>query len=65
MAKETWGEKDFSPEEWAELEEDIRLSEAEYERGEYVEYGPGDKEAFLAGVIERGRAAPAAEKKGS
>ena len=43
----------------------IELSEAEYERGEYVEYGPEDKGAFLSGVIERGRAALAAEKKAS
>ena len=34
MAKETWGGGNFSPAEWAELEEEILLSEAEYERGE-------------------------------
>ena len=63
MAKKTWGERDFTPEAWAELAANIQASEAEYDRGEYEEYGPEDKKAFLDGVIQRGRALLAAEKR--
>ena len=62
MATETWGEADFTPEEWAELAEDIRVCEEEEARGEYEEYGPGDGEKFLEGVIARGRAILSAER---
>ena len=64
MAKGSWGREEFSPEGWAELDEAIAVSEAEYDRGEYVEYGAEDKEAFLAGVMARGRAALAEKQAG-
>ena len=63
MADETWGELDLSPDERAELHASIEMSEEEEARGDYSEYGPGDREKFLEDMIAEGRALLMAEQR--
>lgn len=57
-----WAEE-MSEAEWAELEADMGAADEAYERGDFVELTPETREAFVAGVRERGRAMLAAERK--
>lgn len=61
-AMTNWAEE-MSEEEWAELEADGVAADEAYERGDYIEITEETREAFLAGVRERGRAMLAAERK--
>ena len=63
MTTESWGEEDFSPEEWAELMEDVRSADEEYERGETVEYGGDTGRSISEEVKAWGREMLAAGKK--
>ena len=63
MAKESWGEADFTVKEWAELEEAFRIAEEEDARGETKEYGGDTGRSLLGEVQARGRAVLAAERK--
>ena len=63
MALDSWGEKDLTREEWAELVEAVRMADEELERGEAEEFGGDSGRSLLLEVQARGRAALAAERK--
>ena len=57
-----WAEE-MSEAEWTELEEDMDAADAACERGDSIEVTAETRDAFLAGVRERGRAMLALERK--
>ena len=55
MAEESWGEADVSPEEWADLKEELREAEEEDEKGEVEEYVVGSGRSLFEEIRAEGR----------